>query len=254
MVSLFKRSVAELIGTLLLVYFGAGAAAMTLMLVEGEETPNVFNIGIGLLGGLGDWLAIGLAFGITVMAVIYMFGRVSGAHINPAVSIGLWAKGLFPAKDMVAYVVAQFIGALAGSILFALSVGPEAITVGGLGATAPFTGITVWEALLAEIIGTFLLMTIIMGAAVDENAPPGFAGLAIGLTVAGIITTIGNISGASINPARSFGPMIADLIFGGPDVVGVYWIYVVGPIIGAVIAVFLYSWIVKEDEPAGKAA
>ena len=254
MVSLFKRSVAELIGTLLLVYFGAGAAAMTLMLVEGEKTPNVFNIGIGLLGGLGDWLAIGLAFGITVMAVIYMFGRVSGAHINPAVSIGLWAKGLFPTKDMVAYVVAQFIGALVGSILFATSVGPEAITVGGLGATAPFYGISVWEALLAEIIGTFLLMTVIMGAAVDEKAPPGFAGLAIGLTVAGIITTIGNISGASINPARSFGPMIADLIFGGPNVVGVYWIYVAGPIIGAVIAVFLYSWLVKEDEPEKEAA
>lgn len=248
MVSLTKRSAAEFVGTMLLVYFGAGAAAMTLMLVEGEESPNVFNIGIGLLGGLGDWLAIGLAFGITVMAVIYTFGRVSGAHINPAVSIALWAKGLFPSSDMVAYVIAQLLGALAGSILFALSVGPEAITIGGLGATAPFTGITIWEALLAELIGTFLLMMVIMGSAVDEKAPPGFAGLAIGLTVAGIITTIGNISGASINPARSFGPMIADLLLGGPGVAGVYWIYVVGPVAGAVIAVFLYSWLVKEDD------
>ncbi len=247
MVSLLKRSAAEFIGTMLLVFFGAGAAAMTLMLVEGEETPNTFNIGIGLLGGLGDWLAIGLAFGITVMAVIYTFGRVSGAHINPAVSVALWAKGLFPSTDMVAYVTAQLLGALAGSLAFAFSVGPEAVLVGGLGATAPFTGITVWEALLAEIIGTFLLMMVIMGAAVDEKATPGFAGIAIGLTVAGIITTIGNISGASINPARSFGPMIADLMLGGPNVVGVYWIYIVGPIAGAMIAAFLYSWIVKED-------
>lgn len=246
MVSLLKRSAAEFTGTMLLVYFGAGAAAMTLMLVEGEESPNIFNIGIGLLGGLGDWLAIGLAFGITVMAVIYTFGRISGAHINPAVSIALWTKGLFPGGDMVAYVIAQLLGALAGSLLFALSVGPEAITVGGLGATAPFSGITVWEALLAEIIGTFLLMMIIMGAAVDEKAPPGFAGLAIGLTVGGIITTIGNISGASINPARSFGPMVADLMLGGPNVAGVYWVYVVGPVAGAVIAAFFYSWVAKE--------
>lgn len=247
MVSLLKRSVAEFIGTMLLVFFGAGAAAMTLMLVEGEETPNTFNIGIGLLGGLGDWLAIGFAFGITVMAVIYTFGRVSGAHINPAVSVALWAKGLFPSTDMVVYVVAQLLGGLAGSLAFAFSVGPEAVLVGGLGATAPFAGITVWEALLAEIIGTFLLMLVIMGAAVDEKATPGFAGIAIGLAVAGIITTIGNISGASINPARSFGPMIADLMLGGPNVVGVYWVYVVGPVSGAVIAAFLYSWIVKED-------
>ncbi|MDD3976795.1 aquaporin family protein [Methanomicrobium antiquum] len=248
MISLGKRFTAEAIGTMLLVYFGAGAAAMTLMLVDGEETPNTFNMGIGLLGGLGDWLAIGLAFGITVMAVIYTFGRVSGAHINPAVSIALWAKGLFPAKDMVVYVIAQLIGALLGSILFALSVGPEAIAIGGLGATAPFVGITVWEALLAEIIGTFLLMMVIMGVAVDEKAPPGFAGLAIGLAVAGIITTIGNISGASINPARSFGPMLADLLLGGPNVLSVYWIYVAGPVIGAVLAAFLYQWIIADGE------
>jgi len=85
-----------------------------------------------------------------------------------------------------------------------------------------------------------------MGVAVDKQAPPGFAGLAIGLTVAGVITTLGAVSGASLNPARSFGPMIGDLLLGGPNVLGVFWIYVVGPIIGALLAVFLYQWFVTE--------
>ena len=132
MATLANRSIAEAVGTGLLVYFGAGAAAITLMIANGTKPATPFNIGIGQLGGLGDWFAIGLTFGIVIAVVIYALGRVSGAHINPAVTIALWATKRFPAGDAVAYIVAQLIGAAAGSLLFFLTVGMDAVTIGGL--------------------------------------------------------------------------------------------------------------------------
>ena len=168
---------------------GAGAAAITLMITKGTVPPNSFNIGIGALGGLGDWLAIGMAFGLAIAAAIYALGNISGCHINPAVTIGLWSVKKFPGRDVIPYIISQILGASVASVLFAMIVGMGAVTVGGLGATAPFPGIGYLQAMLAEIIGTFLLMLAIMGVAVDRRAPPGFAGLIIGLTVAGVITT-----------------------------------------------------------------
>lgn len=246
MVSLLKRSVAELIGTFVLVFFGAGAAAVTLMLAHGAETPNSFNVGIGALGGLGDWLAIGLAFGIAIAAAIYALGRVSGAHINPAVTIALWTAGMFPAREVVPYVAAQLVGAALASFSFAACAGMDAVTIGGLGATTPFPGISYSQAILVEAIGTFLLMLAIMGTAVDKRATPGFAGLVVGLTVAGIITTTGNIAGSSLNPARTFGPYIGDMVLGGTNLWGFFPIYVIGPVLGAVIAALLYRWITED--------
>lgn len=246
MVSLAKRCVAEAIGTFILVFFGAGAAAVTLMIAAGSTPPNPFNIGIGTLGGLGDWLAIGLAFGFAIAAVIYAFGRISGAHINPAVTIALWSIRLFPGREVAPYILAQLAGAAIASLAFAACAGPEAVTVGGLGATAPFPGITYGAAVLAEAIGTFLLMLAIMGVAVDRQAPPGFAGLIIGLTVAGIITTTGNIAGASLNPARTFGPYLGDMLLGGANLWVYFPIYIVGPIAGAVAAAYLHRWIAEE--------
>jgi len=242
-VSLGKRSIAEAVGTFILVFFGAGAAAVTLMLASGTSPTTPFNIGIGALGGLGDWLAIGLAFGIAIAGSIYALGRVSGCHINPAVTIGLFATGRFPGRDTGAYIVAQLIGAAAASLLFAWAVGPDAVTIGGLGATAPFPGIGYLQAIVIEAIGTFLLMLVIMGAAVDERATPGFAGLVVGLTVAGIITTTGNLTGASLNPARTFGPYLGDWLLGGQNLWGLFPIYIIGPIIGAVLAAFLYDYL-----------
>jgi glycerol uptake facilitator protein len=241
MASLSTRCIAEGVGTLLLVYFGAGAAAMTLMIAAGTHPATPFNIGIGQLGGLADWFAIGMSFAIIITGVIYALGRVSGAHINPAVTIALWATKRFPSGDMVAYVVAQCTGAAIGSLLFALTVGMNAVTVGGLGATAPFPGIGYGQAILAEAIATFVLMLVIMGVAVDERAPPGFAGLIIGLTVGGMITATGNIAGASLNTARTFGPYLIDSLMGGPNLWAFFPIYVIGPVIGAVLAAFFYD-------------
>lgn len=246
MASLAQRCVAELVGTALLVYFGAGAAAITLMIAAGTKPATPFNIGIGQLGGLGDWFAIGMAFAIVIAAVIYSMGRVSGAHINPAVTIALWATKRFPSSETAAYIGAQLIGAAIGSLLFAASAGMDAVTIGGLGATAPFPGIGYGQAILAEAIGTFVLMLVIMGIAVDSRAPQGFAGLVIGLTVGGVITTIGNITGSSINPARTFGPYLIDSLLGGPALWQYFPIYIIGPIIGAVAAAFFYDGIVKE--------
>jgi MIP family channel proteins len=245
-VSLAKRCLAEVVGTAILVYFGAGAAAITLMISKGSSPPNPFNIGIGALGGLGDWFAIGMAFAIAIAGVIYALGRVSGAHINPAVTIALWATRRFPSGEVIPYIVAQLIGASLGSLLFAASAGSDAVMVGGLGATAPFPGISFGQAVLAEAIGTFLLMLVIMGVAVDERAPQGFAGLIIGLTVGGVITTTGNIAGSSLNPARTFGPYLVDHIMGGPVLWSHYPIYVIGPVLGALVAAFLYDILAKE--------
>jgi len=241
-----RRCVAELVGTFILVYFGAGAAAITLMIANESNPPTPFNIGIGALGGLGDWFAIGMAFAIAITASIYALGRISGCHINPAVTIALGVTKRFPVSEVVPYIIAQCIGAALASFLFAGSAGMDAVVIGGLGATAPFPGISYGQALLAETIGTFVLMLIIMGVAVDSRAPPGFAGLIIGLTVGGVITTIGNISGSSLNPARTFGPYLADMVLGGSNLWIYFPIYVIGPIVGAIVAVLLYSWLSPE--------
>lgn len=244
--SLAKRSIAEAVGTFILVYFGAGAAAITLMISRGSSPPNPFNIGIGTLGGLGDWFAIGMAFAIAIAASIYALGRISGAHLNPAVTIALLATRRFSLGDAIPYILAQLVGASVASFLFAASVGMDAVTVGGLGATAPFPGIGYWQAVMVEAIGTFLLMLTIMGVAVDRQAPPGFAGLVIGLVVGGIITTIGNITGSSLNPARTFGPYIGDYILGGNSLWHFFPIYIIGPVAGALIAAFLYDYLSAE--------
>lgn len=241
MATLSSRCLAEGVGTLLLVYFGTGAAVITLLLAAGTKPATPFNVGIGQLGGLGDWLAIGLVFGIVVAAVIYALGRVSGAHINPSVTIALWATKRFPANETVAYVIAQCIGAAVGSLLLYLTLGAAAVTTGGLGATSPFPGIGYGQAMLVEGIATFVLMLVIMGVAVDQRATPGFAGLAIGLTVAAMITMAGNISGSSINPARTFGPYLMDGLLGGANLWQYFPIYVIGPVAGAVAAAFFYD-------------
>lgn len=253
MISLKKRFLAEIIGTFFLVFMGAGAAAITLMISKGSVVPNAFNIGIGALGGLGDWLAIGMAFGLTIVVLIYAIGHISGCHINPAVTIALWATKKFPGNEVVPYILAQLIGASLASFLFAASVGMNAVTVGGLGATAPFEGISYYQAILVEIIGTFLLMFVIMGSGVDRRAVPGFAGISIGFTVAAAITTIGNISGASLNPARTFGPYLGDYVLVGNNLWNYFPIYIIGPIVGAVLAAFIYEYISSEEKlPAQK--
>ncbi len=245
--SLTKKFFAELIGSWMLVVVGAGAAAVTLMLAQGEKPASSFNIGIGALGGLGDWLAIGLAFAIVIAAAIYVFGPVSGCHINPAVTIALWVGRRFPAKEVIPYLLAQFAGAALGAVTLLIMLGSRGATVGGLGAPGPFPGIGLMQVFIAETVGTFILMLTIMGIAVDKRAPQGWAGLIIGLIVGGVITTLGNVSGQGINPARTFGPYLIDSLAGGPNLWPFFWIYLLAPIIGAIVAVWIYDAVVKEE-------
>ncbi|MEN6611469.1 MAG: MIP/aquaporin family protein [Methanoregulaceae archaeon] len=241
MASLGKRCAAELAGTAILVFFGAGAAAITLMLASGTAPATTFDIGIGALGGLGDWFAIGMAFAIAIAVSIYAFGNISGAHLNPAVTLSLLAVKKFPAGEVIPYIIAQCIGAAAGSLLFAGAAGMNAVTIGSLGATAPFPGISYGQAILAEAIGTFVLVLAIF-AITRRGSPPGLAGIIIGLTVGGIITTLGNISGASLNPARTFGPYLIDSVLGGPQLWQYFPIYIFGPVLGGIIAAFFMQW------------
>lgn len=239
-VSLTKRAIAELIGTYVLVFLGTCSVVTAVLVIKGW-TPyagNDFSIGFDI----SAWFSIGLAFGIGVIAMIYAFGHISGTHINPAVSIALAATGRMPAGDLVAYIIAQLIGAFLASITLVIIFGSRAVET-GLGATGMFAGVSYGQAIFAEAVATFLLMITIMGSAVDKRAPAGFAGLAIGLTVTADITVIGNVTGASLNPARTFGPYLADSLFGGPNLWWQFPIYVIGPIVGAVIAAFLYDYV-----------
>ena len=238
-----KKFIAELLGTFFLVFFGTGAAVVTLLISDDLGTA-----GIGLLGGLGDWIAIALAFGLTVMICIYVFGKISGAHLNPAVTIGLLVTKNISLIDSVYYIVAQVIGACWGSLLLFVCLGAPAVTIGGLGATAPGLGVSYIQAMIAECIGTFFLMLVVMGVAVDEKAEPGFAGITIGMTVATVIVVLGAFTGASINPARTFGPYLMDTLLGGANLWAYFPIYLVGPIVGAVLAALAYVYIAKDND------
>jgi len=240
-----KKMLSELIGTFLLVFFGTGAAVITL-LIGNDINPS--QVGIGNLGGLGDWLAIAFAFGLTVIACIYLFVNISGAHINPAVTIGLLVTKNISLIDSCYYFLGQFAGAILGSLAVLAVLGNPAIAIGGLGATAPGLGVSYFQAMLAEFIGTFFLMLVIMGVAVDKKSEPGFAGISIGFTVTAVITVLGAFTGASINPARTFGPYLVDLLAGGANLWAYYPIYLIGPILGAIAAALLYAYIGKDTD------
>jgi glycerol uptake facilitator protein len=237
MIPLGKKFVAEILGTFLLVFFGTGAVLVTLALVNGTFTPNNFNTGITM----ADWLAINAVFGIALAIGIYAFGNVSGGHFNPAVTIALWAVKKFPGKNVGPYIIAQLLGATIASFLLAICLGSTAVHY-NLGATVPFYGLSYISAIVIEAVGTFILMTTVM-AVVTKKVEPAMAGLIIGLSITASLTLISNITGGSINPARTFGPYLADTILGGANLWYYLPIYIIGPILGALIAAFVYNYV-----------
>ena len=244
--TLRRKCIAEFIGTFILVYIGAGAAAITILLANGESSKSSFmSSGIGALGGLADWLSIGIAFAFAIAGAFYIFGHISGCHINPAVTIALWTVKRLPGKDVAPYIVSQLAGATIASISFVGIVGTRASNIGGSGATALFPGVSYLQGICNEIVISFILMLVIMALAVYGRGSKPFSGLIIGLVVAGGITTTGNISGASFNPARTFGPYVANSLFGGPDLWLQFPIYVIGPIVGTVLAAFAYTYLTE---------
>lgn len=237
---LWQKMLAECIGIFFLVFVGAGTAAMTLILNHGAPRYTTHDIGIGALGGSADWLAIGLAFAFAIMTMVYIFGHVSGAHINPAVTLALLVRGYIRGKEAVGYWVAQFIGAILGAFAIALVYGRAGWLIGGLGAPGPFPGVPLWRAATAECIGQFGLVLGVYGLAVNKKAPNGWAGLIIGLNIAGLIVLLGNVSGAAINPARTVGPIFADWVLGGADLWRIVPAYLIAQIVGALAAAWIY--------------
>lgn len=210
--AVFRAAIAEGIGTMILVFAGTGAVMVN-------------QISNGAIAHLG----ISFVFGGVVAALIYALGHISGAHFNPAVTLAFWTSGFFPKSQVLPYILAQSIGAIAASSFLLISLGK----IANLGATQPLNNNWL-QCLIIETFLTFILMLIILGSGLDRRAPVGFAGLAIGLTVGVEAAFMGPITGASMNPARSLGPAV---------VAGIWqhqWIYWVAPILGAQLAVIVY--------------
>lgn len=226
-----RRLVAEAIGTMLLVIFGAGAVVAALLMGDGEITYAALGF-------------ISLSFALVVTIVIYAFGTTSGAHINPAVTIALAAGRRFPWSEVLPYIVAQLVGAFAGGLLIVGGFGRRAADL-GTGLTALGEGVSYGQGILLEVMGTFLLMLTIMAMAVDRRAPTGWAGWIIGMAVAGEIFVIGPMTGGAVNPARTFGPYLTTSVFGGDTPWSQLGVYIVGPIVGAVLAVLVYDQVAR---------
>jgi len=239
-----RRLLAEVIGTALLVIFGAGAVIAALKTGSGK----LDYAGLGI---------IGFSFALVIAIVVYAFGSTSGAHINPAVTLSLAVTRRFPWIETTPYIAAQLVGALGGGAVLVAIFGKEAIHLNDTGGTVIGAGFTQAQAAVAEGLGTFLLVATIMALAVDRRAPAGFAGLVIGLAVACEIMVIGPISGGSVNPARTFGPYLTTSIFGSSPPWRDFWVYVVGPLVGGAVAAVVYEVVARpgrEEAPAAQGA
>lgn len=180
-------------------------------------------------GGAVTHLGISIVFGAIVAALIYALAHISAAHFNPAVTLAFWTSGFFPKQRVLPYIGAQCVGAIGASLLLRLSLGK----VGNLGATLPLNDNWL-QSLILETVLTFILMLVIFGSGLDRRAPLGFAGMAIGLTVAVEAAFMGPITGASMNPARSLGPALVGNLWQHQ------WLYWVAPFLGAQLAVLVY--------------
>ncbi|OFW99098.1 MAG: aquaporin [Alphaproteobacteria bacterium RIFCSPHIGHO2_12_FULL_63_12] len=219
-----KKIVAEFIGTFALVFFGCGAAVLA----------GAGTVGLDAVGQLG----VALAFGLAIVAMAYGIGPISGCHVNPAVSFGVFVAGRMSASEMLGYWIAQFAGALAGAaVLFVIASGHPAyaIDVNGLGANGWGAGYlgeySTAAAFIFEVVATFLFLVVILGAT-HAKAPAAMAGLAIGLTLTAIHIVGIQITGVSVNPARSFGPAV----FVGAAALSKLWLFFIAPLIGAALA------------------
>ena len=230
-----RKLVAEFIGTAWLVLGGCGAAVLA------AAFPG---LGIGFVG-------VALAFGLTVLTMAFAIGHVSGCHLNPAVSVGLWAGGRFPARDLPGYIAAQVAGGLAGAaVLYVIASGAAGFDASagfasnGYGEHSP-GGYSLHAALVCEVVMTFAFLFVILGST-HGRAPQGFAPIAIGLCLTLIHLISIPVTNTSVNPARSTGPAI----FQGSWALAQLWLFWLAPIAGAAIAGFVYRWLSPNDPAA----
>ena len=227
-----KKYSAEFIGTFWLVLGGCGSAVLAAAFQD---------VGIGLLG-------VSLAFGLTVLTMAFAIGHISGCHLNPAVSFGLWAGGRFPAKELLPYVVAQVLGGIvAGGVLYLIASGKAGFELSagfasnGYGAHSP-GGYGMMAALTTEVVMTMMFLLVILGAT-DKRAPQGFAPIAIGLCLTLIHLISIPVTNTSVNPARS----TAVAVFVGDWAISQLWLFWVAPIIGAILGAIIYRFIGSEE-------
>lgn len=223
-----KKLVAEFIGTFWLVFGGCGSAVLA---------ANFPQLGIGFVG-------VSLAFGLTVLTMVYAIGHISGCHLNPAVSVGLFVAGRFEMKDLLPYVVSQLLGAiLAASVLYLIANGKPGFEASagfasnGYGELSP-GGYNLISVLITEVVLTFIFLFVILGAT-HENAPKGFAGIAIGLALTLIHLISIPVSNTSVNPARS----TSQALFAGGEYVSQLWLFWLAPIVGAILAGLVYRYL-----------
>lgn len=231
-----RKYVAELIGTFVLVFIGCGSAVIA---------GAVPNVGIGYLG-------ISLAFGISVLAMVYAIGGISGCHINPAISIAMLIAGKMKIKDTAIYIVMQCFGAvIAAGVLLVIVSGLPGISTpvtnlgqNGYDAQSPMH-YSMMAGLVAEVVLTMIFLLVIFGST-SKKAPAGFAGISIGLSLVMIHLVGIPITGTSVNPARSLGPAL----FVGGEAIGQLWLFWVAPIIGGIIAALVWRYVLEEKETA----
>ena len=234
-----KKYLAEMIGTMVLVLMGCGAAV---------------SLGCDPVNNQAAVVGTAMAFGLSVVAMAYAIGGISGCHINPAISLGVFLSGRMSTKDCLMYVVFQFLGGLIGAALLFLLVSSSdssfATAGAGLGANGLQDGISVAGGLLAEIIFTCVFVLVVLGATSKTNgATNNFAGLAIGLSLILVHLACIRYTGTSVNPARSFGPAVFVQFAGGPvAALSNLWIFIVGPLAGGALAAVLWRVV----EPAEK--
>lgn len=233
MEEMVKKTAAEFLGTFWLVLGGCGSAVLA------AAFPDV---GIGLLG-------VSLAFGLTVLTMAYGIGHISGAHLNPAVSLGLWAGGRFESKELAPYIIAQVLGAIAaGGVLFLIATGKADFSTAGGFASNGYAehspgGYSLVAALVTEIVLTMMFLIIIMGAT-DDRAPSGFAPIAIGLALTLIHLISIPVTNTSVNPARSTGVAV----FVGDWAIGQLWLFWVAPILGGLIGGVVYRSVLGQKK------
>jgi MIP family channel proteins len=208
-----RRLLAECIGTCMLVFIGPGTAAVA---AWSRQDPGV---------------GVALAFGFVILAGVYALGHISGAHFNPAVTAGFWIARRFPSREVLPYVASQLIGATVAALALRAILGDAAR------ASATMLAVPAGAGLAVEVALTFFLMLVVMAVATDARVAGPVAGIAVGLTVGFDALMGGPLTGASMNPARSFGPAIANGLWAG------HWVYWLGPLAGAALAVFTYGYL-----------
>lgn len=219
---ILPAALAELVGTFILVFGGTAVAVGAIL-----SRPTA--------GGAYDSLAIALAFGLALVAVVAAIGHVSGAHVNPAVTLGLASIGQFPWKSVPYYLGAQVVGAVLGAVGTWIAFGGPGRNEANLAATYPAQGVGDLQAFLLEILITFILVFVVVAVATDSRAPAAIAPIAVGFALAVGVFIAGPVTGGAVNPVRALGPMLV-----AGDLTSV-WLYILGPIIGGVLAAFLYE-------------